>query len=63
MKDIEDLRHTFDKVKINQANNQAEVDLQTNVTLLKSETTIKISNEVFKELTNKIKEIRTRYIS
>lgn len=63
MKDIEDLKQTFDKVKITQANNQAEVDLQTNVTLLKSETTIKISNEVFKELTNKIKEIRTRYIS
>ena len=63
MKDIEALKDIYDKVKITRSDIQTVEDSESKVTLLKSESSMKITSEVFKELTNKIKEIRTRYIS
>lgn len=63
LKDIEELKQIYNKIKITQPQNKPSIDPNTNITLLDSEVTIKMTTEIFKELTNKIKEIRTRYVS
>ena len=61
--DITKLKEIYDKITIEQSEITAVEDQNTKVTTLKSESKIKITREVFNELKNKIKEIRTRYIS
>jgi hypothetical protein len=63
LKDIAELKTIYDKITIIQGEVTPVEDPNTNITTLKSETTINISNEVFVELTRKVKELRTRYIS
>jgi len=63
IKDVEELKIIYDKIKVTHSEIQTVEDPNSNVTLLKSETSIKISPEIFKELSNKVNEIRTRYIS
>jgi len=61
--DITKLKAIYDKITIEQSEITAVEDQNTNVTTLKSQSKITITREVFNELKNKIKEIRTRYIS
>jgi len=61
--DIQSLKETYDKIKIEQSEVTAVEDPNTNVTTLKSSSTIIITPEIFKELTTKVTELRTRYIS
>jgi hypothetical protein len=61
--DITKLKEIYDKISIEQSEITAVEDKNTNITTLKSNSKIKITKEVFSELKNKIKEIRTRYIS
>lgn len=63
MKDIMQLKEIYDKIEIVQSEITAVDDPKTNVTTLKSESTIKINQKVFDELAAKVKELRTRYIS
>jgi hypothetical protein len=63
LKDIMALKTIYDKIKIEQSEITAVKDPKTNVTTLKSKSTIKITPEIFKELTTKVAELRTRYIS
>lgn len=63
LKDIKDISIIYDKITINQAEITAVEDPKTNVTILKSESNTVLSPAVFKELTEKIDQIRTRYIS
>ncbi len=61
--DINDLMETFDKISISTSKIQAVPDEKSNVTILKSESSIDITPEVFKELQEKVKVLRTNFIS
>ena len=61
--EIGDLKSTFDKIIITTTSIQAFPDEESNVTVLKSESTIDITPEVFKELQEKVKMLRSNFIS
>ncbi len=63
LEDVKNLKATFDKITIDQGEVTAVEDPDTNVTTLKSESSIKISPDVFQELKTKVVEIRNSYIS
>ena len=63
MDGINDLKETFDKITITTTKIQAVPDEESNVTVLKSESTIDITPEVFRELQEKVKVLRTNFIS
>ena len=63
LKDIMEFVAIYKKISIEQSEITAVENTETNITTLKSVSTVKLSPAVFKELTNKVKEIRTRYIS
>jgi hypothetical protein len=61
--DVKALKTIFDKITIDQGEVTAVEDPETNVTTLKSESSIKITPAVFIELKTKVIEIRSSYIS
>jgi hypothetical protein len=63
LEDVKALKIIFDKITINQGEVTAVEDPETNVTTLKSESSMKITNRVFTELKTKVIEIRSSYIS
>ena len=63
MDDIIDLKETFDKITITTSKIQAVPDEESNVTVLKSESTIRITPSIFDELTDKIQALRQNFIS
>ena len=63
LEDVKALKTIFDKITINQGEVTTVEDPETNVTTLKSESSIKITNRVFTELKTKVIEIRSSYIS
>jgi hypothetical protein len=63
LKDVAELKTIYDKITIEQSEITPVEDPNTNVTMLKSESTIKMTQEVFDELSKKVNELRTRYIS
>ena len=63
LEDVMALKTIFDKITIDQGEVTAVEDPETNVTTLKSESSIKISRDVFNELKSKVAEIRSTYIS
>ncbi|MEN8156559.1 MAG: hypothetical protein ABFS10_06395 [Bacteroidota bacterium] len=63
LEDVNSLKVIFDKITINQGQVTAVEDPETNVTTLKSESSIKISRDVFIELKTKVADIRNSYIS
>jgi hypothetical protein len=63
LSDIVELKATFDKIIITTTSIQAVPDEESNVTVLKSESKIDITNEVFQELQEKVKVLRLNFIS
>jgi len=63
LEDVMALKDIFDKITINQGEVTAVEDPDTQVTTLKSESSIRITNRVFTELKTKVIEIRSSYIS
>ena len=63
LEDVKALKAIFDKISINQGETSVVEDPETNVSTIKSESSIRISNRVFTELKAKVIEIRTSYIS
>jgi len=63
LNDIGDLKVTFDKIIITTTSIEAVPDEESNVTVLKSESTIEITTEVFQELLEKVKTLRSKFIS
>ena len=61
--DVNVLKSIYDKITIEQGEITAVEDPKTNVTTLKSTSKVTLTPDVFKELTLKVKELRTRYIS
>ena len=61
--DVKLLKVIFDKITIEQGEVTAIEDPDTNVTTLKSDSSIKIPRDVFQELKAKVAEIRSSYIS
>ena len=61
--DVKALKIIFDKITIEQGEVTAIEDPDTNVTTLKSDSSIKIPRDVFQELKAKVAEIRSSYIS
>jgi hypothetical protein len=61
--DVKALKTIFDKIIIDQGEVTAVEDPETNVTTLKSESSVEFTPEVFKELKTKVIEIRSSYIS
>lgn len=59
--EMQDLKVTYDKIIIKSSKIEPVLDENTKVTTLKSESSSNISEEVFDELRNKIKNIRTNY--
>jgi hypothetical protein len=60
--EMNDLKKIFDKIDIKSSKIQAVTDEKTNVTTLKSQSKITVSNETFVELTEKIKTIRSNFV-
>jgi len=63
LEDVKALKTIFDKITIDLGEVTAVENPETNVTTLKSESSIKITQRVFDELKNKVIEIRSSYIS
>ena len=63
LNDVGDLKVTFDKIIITTTSIQAVPDEESNVTILKSESTIEITTEVFQELLEKVRMLRSNFIS
>ena len=63
LEDVKTLNEIFDKITIDQGEVTAVDDPDTKVTTLKSESSFKISRDVFLELKSKVAEIRSSYIS
>lgn len=63
LEDVQNLKTTFDKIKIKLGENTPVVDPETNVTTLKSSSSHNLSKAVFEELVNKVTELRNSYIS
>jgi hypothetical protein len=63
LEDVKALKIIFDKITIDQGEVTTVEDPETNVTTLKSESSMKITNRVFTELKTKVIEIRSSYIS
>jgi len=63
LEDVKALKTIFDKISIDQGEVTVVEDPETNVTTLKSESSIKITNRIFTELKTKVIEIRSSYIS
>ena len=63
LSDIVELKATFDKIIITTTSIQAVPDEESNVTVLKSESKIDITHEVFQELKEKVKILRSNFIS
>lgn len=61
--DVHDLKAIFDKISIEQGEVTVVEDPDSEVTTLKSESTIDVPRDVFRELRSKVKEIRNSYIS
>jgi len=61
--DINDLKETFDKITITSSPIRAVPDEESSVTILKSESTIEITPEIFQELTEKVRVLRQNFIS
>lgn len=61
--DVHDLKAIFDKITIDQGEVTVVDNPDSEVSTLKSESSIEITREVFRELRTKVKEIRSSYIS
>jgi len=61
--EISDLKTTFDKIIITTTSISAVPDEAANVTVLKSESKIEITPEIFQELQEKVKVLRSNFIS
>ena len=61
--DITGLKETFDKIIIKTSKIEAVQDLETNVTLLKSKSSTNLTPELFQELQEKVKVLRTNFVS
>jgi hypothetical protein len=59
---INDLKATFDKISIKSGKIEPVYDENTKVTTLKSKSEITITPEVFKELNDKVKVLRSNFI-
>jgi hypothetical protein len=58
---MKELKSVFDKIQIKTSKIEPVLDNKTNITTLKSESKISVSTEVFKDLTYKVKAIRTNF--
>jgi hypothetical protein len=63
LEDVLALKTIFDKININQGESTVVEDPDTQISTIKSESSIRITNRVFTELKAKVVEIRTSYIS
>jgi hypothetical protein len=59
--EMNELKNVFDKVNLTTSKVETVPNKTTNVTLLKSETKVTVSNEVFAELKEKVKTIRNNF--
>ena len=62
MTDVNELRAIFDKIEITSTKIEPVTDEETNVTTLKSKTTISMSTATYNELKEKVELIRSNYI-
>jgi hypothetical protein len=62
MVNVNELKRIFDKIEITSSKIEPVTDEETNVTTLKSETTISMSTATYNELKEKVKVIRSNYI-
>jgi hypothetical protein len=63
IKEINDLKVTFDKITITSSKITPVPDEESNVTILKSQTQVNITQDVFRELSAKVSALRTNFIS
>jgi hypothetical protein len=61
--EINDLKVTFEKITISTSKIEAVTNEETGVTVLKSESTTNLTPELFQELQEKVKVLRTNFIS
>lgn len=64
MKDVDALKAIYDKIPMTASTSSTtSTNTETNVTTIKSETSYKITKDIFNELKEKVKVIRSNYIS
>jgi len=61
--EINDLKVTFDKIIITSSKITAVPDEESNVTILKSQNQVNITQEIFRELSAKVNVLRQNFIS
>ncbi len=62
MVNVNELKKIFDKIEITSSKIEPVIDEETNVTTLKSQTTVSMSPATYNELKEKVKVIRSNYI-
>ena len=62
MVNVNELKAIFDKIEITTSKIEPVTDEETNVTTLKSQTTVTMSPEIYNELKDKVKTIRNNFI-
>lgn len=60
--DVEELKALFDKIEVSKRPSETSVNEKTNITTIKSETTVRISSELFVELSETVQRLRNKYI-
>ncbi len=63
IEDISDLRETFDKITITSSKIEAVEDVETNVTILKSQSSTNLTPDLFQELQDRVRVLRTNFVS
>jgi hypothetical protein len=60
--DIKELKALFDKIEVSKRPSETSVNEETNVTTIKSETTVRVPEDIFIELSETVQRLRNKYI-
>ena len=61
--DINDLKETFEKITITTSKIEVVPNEETNITILKSKSSTNLTPELFRELQERVKVLRTNFVS
>ncbi|MBT6688069.1 MAG: hypothetical protein HOB05_17255 [Bacteroidetes bacterium] len=60
--DIKELKALFDKIEVSKRPSETSVNEETNITTIKSETTVRVPEDIFIELSETVQRLRNKYI-
>jgi len=60
--DVKELKALFDKIEVSKRPSETSVNEETNITTIKSETTVRVPEDIFIELSETVQRLRNKYI-